>query len=843
MRNQKGLLENSNRAFREGDYVSAVKLLVNIILDQPGLAPIVLGNLDLAKNRFRAQRDRAGNTKVAVCGWDLAHNAAGRVYTLAKMYHNFAEVEIIGSIFSKFGQAVWPPLADISIPMHQFLVREDLSFVDQAARFVASRPYDIVHLSKPRFPNIIFGLLYKLMWNAKVIMDIDDEELAFVGEPVESIDVEDIAKENETIPNLSEIDENFWTRVAVGLAQEFDGVTVSNLPLQQRYGGEIVRHARDESEFVPSKELRDRAREKLGLLKGQKAVLFAGTPHEHKGLLEIARALSELERDDTVFIIVGEFPETSFKRLLQSVPGISLLFLGAHPIGRIHEMVAAGDVVILPQAPNALVSQFQTPAKLSDAFAMGVPVVVSDHTPMTEIVKDGAGFVVRNRDELNEALTSVLNQGDVYPPLDAPRRVFLQELSFAVNIPRLKRVALGAPSREGLSHKMGILLSSIDELAPFCNRLKTRVAKNLPRTSGHARPATDRISSLKILQVTPPKPRNPFYTMINDVLIKRGIEVQYEVEFEKILQIAQLNSNCVLHFHQLEPLYHSRANSEEEVAARAEVMLKFMRELKELSVRLVWTKHNPLPHNTAFAALDARVEKSVLELVDRVVLLSRGAASELEDYKNKLVSVLHPEFSSVYGRKWEKREARRVLDLPEDTFIFASIGELKPYKDHHNLIDAFENCQASFPHKDMRLLIIGNPGPKNYVESLMARSGDKVIIRPNDIPSEKMACWLSAVDISVFAFERIWVSGSVILSLSYGVPVVAPDVGYLDEYVSHGNTGFLYRRGDITNLSQAMAEAVTVPYRQHLEYMCDVFRTKCSITSSVDAYQNIFLEA
>jgi hypothetical protein len=28
-------------------------------------------------------------------------------------------------------------------------------------------------------PNILFGLLYKLIWGATVLMDIDDEELAF----------------------------------------------------------------------------------------------------------------------------------------------------------------------------------------------------------------------------------------------------------------------------------------------------------------------------------------------------------------------------------------------------------------------------------------------------------------------------------------------------------------------------------------------------------------------------------------------------------------------------------------------------------------------------------------
>ena len=39
-----------------------------------------------------------------------------------------------------------------------------------------------MHLSKPRLPAVVIGLLYKLLWGAAVLVDIDDEELLFVGE-------------------------------------------------------------------------------------------------------------------------------------------------------------------------------------------------------------------------------------------------------------------------------------------------------------------------------------------------------------------------------------------------------------------------------------------------------------------------------------------------------------------------------------------------------------------------------------------------------------------------------------------------------------------------------------
>jgi hypothetical protein len=55
----------------------------------------------------------------------------------------------------------------------------------QAIDLVSAHPFDLVHLSKPRFPNILLGLLYRLLWDAQILVDIDDDELAFVdGQPL-----------------------------------------------------------------------------------------------------------------------------------------------------------------------------------------------------------------------------------------------------------------------------------------------------------------------------------------------------------------------------------------------------------------------------------------------------------------------------------------------------------------------------------------------------------------------------------------------------------------------------------------------------------------------------------
>ncbi|MDT9236814.1 tetratricopeptide repeat protein, partial [Limnospira sp. PMC 917.15] len=108
--------------------------------------------------------------RVGVCGWELSHNAAGRAYTLAQLYGGFAEVELIGCLFPKYGGQVWSPIRGSEIPCHTIRVEDEGRFIEQALGLVWAHPYEVVHLSKPRMPNIILGLLYKLVWGARVIV-------------------------------------------------------------------------------------------------------------------------------------------------------------------------------------------------------------------------------------------------------------------------------------------------------------------------------------------------------------------------------------------------------------------------------------------------------------------------------------------------------------------------------------------------------------------------------------------------------------------------------------------------------------------------------------------------
>lgn len=479
-------LSQGNEALRKGDYAQAIAHYAQVIRQHPEMAKSISANVKLARQKYRASRQVIEKPSVAVCAWELAHNAAGRAYTLATIYETFAHVEIIGSLFPSFGREIWEPIRDTPIAKHSFIVEDESKFLEQAIQLVATHPYDIVHLSKPRAPNIFFGILYKLFWDAKVLMDIDDEELAFVREEA-PISIDDYIKQHGKLPELKNLAGKEWTRLAVGLAKEFDGVTVCNTALQQRYGVEIIRHARDEKLFKPSPELKRKSRDKYGIPQDKKVVLFFGTPREHKGLVETAQAIAGLNRADVIFCIVGTFKDEKLKQRLMAVEGCNFVFLPNQPITDAPEILSIADCCVLLQDTKSTAAQYQTPAKLSDALAMGIPVLASITPALEEYVQLGA-IQKTSIQELKQNIAQVLKPITQEADKESNgRSTFIKLLSITACAKSLKHSLSqlsSAPKSQAILNKAHLLFS---ELSPN-GHIPTAIVnllKNTPSEQKH----------------------------------------------------------------------------------------------------------------------------------------------------------------------------------------------------------------------------------------------------------------------------------------------------------------------------------------------------------------------
>jgi glycosyltransferase involved in cell wall biosynthesis len=441
-------LKTANQAYRASQYGAAMRSYLEALVASPGLASVLRQNIEMTRRKYLASV-ADGPLRVAVCGWSLTHNAAGRAHLLARLHAEFAQVELVGALFPKYGDGVWPPIAEGDIEPFVFRADDQRRFVEQAMALVAEHPCQVVHLSKPRMPNMLFGLLYKLIWGARVIVDVDDNELAFRRGGLKGemdLDPATIA----ALPYPDRLAGPKWTDVAVRLVSLFDGVTVSNPVLEGWYGGTVIRHARCEREFDPARVDRLAVREKYGLPAGDRIVLFLGTPRPHKGLVETARALARLGRSDVIFLVVGSFDADArpIKRELEAIRGLDVRFLDDQPLSAAPELVAAADVCLALQHPDSDVTNAQVPAKLSDALAMGRPALVVRNPAFADLPLDDVALFT-DLSDLEQVLDRALSEAWQNDERRARiRQVFLDEFSISVNARRLREVVASLPDED-----------------------------------------------------------------------------------------------------------------------------------------------------------------------------------------------------------------------------------------------------------------------------------------------------------------------------------------------------------------------------------------------------------
>ena len=429
----------AKKAYHKKDWQACIRQFSSALKYKSKLTRPQADMFNYAKEKYKKQSISEGK-KIAVCGWDLSHNAAGRVLTLAELYQYCdKDVSIIGCIVStnhRRPRNLWEPMKLSDIPCEYITVKNTSDLIAKAFDFVSSHPFDIVHLSKPRLPNLIIGRLYQLIWNANIIMDIDDEELGF-RKPSES---------DLLIDSIENIRSNYWLVRSVYLSNAFDAITVSNTALQLRYSGTVIPHVRDANKFIPSKILSSTMREKHGILPSQKVVLFFGTPKPHKGLVETAHAISEIPEVKPLFLIIGDFIDQCFKERLASIKGVDFKFLPNQPYHLISDFVAIGDICVILQDPDSLISEHQLPAKLIDALAMGL-TVISTQTPALKPLIEAGAVIATDKYKLPLILMQALSE----PSRSAfNRNYFAHNLSTQAFSPILKSVLHNLPLQNHL---------------------------------------------------------------------------------------------------------------------------------------------------------------------------------------------------------------------------------------------------------------------------------------------------------------------------------------------------------------------------------------------------------
>jgi D-inositol-3-phosphate glycosyltransferase len=288
----------------------------------------------------------------------------------------------------------------------------------------------------------------------------------------------------------------------------------------------------------------------------------------------------------------------------------------------------------------------------------------------------------------------------------------------------------------------------------------------------------------------------------------RGDQNSNATLVEKVSRISKYYARLIHYAATAKPrIFHILWNNKFETIDRTVLMLFY----KILGKKIVLTVHN----------VNVGIRDSKDSLLNRVTLrIQYRLADHIFVHTEKMKFELLEHFdiqeyrvtvipfginNSVPNTSLTPTEARRRLGIREGEKTILFFGNIAPYKGLEYLTAAFQQFLSR--SDDYRLIIAG--WPKNcdtywatIQESIRpdVESG-RILLKADFIPDEEAELYFKAADVLVLPYRHIYQSGILFLGYSFGLPVLASDVGALKEEIVEGDTGFVFRPEDPVDLA------------------------------------------
>ena len=247
--------------------------------------------------------------------------------------------------------------------------------------------------------------------------------------------------------------------------------------------------------------------------------------------------------------------------------------------------------------------------------------------------------------------------------------------------------------------------------------------------------------------------------------------------------------------------------------------VRVLKSLKALRVPVVYTAHNPLPHEN--------VRPAVLKRYTQVYAAADAVIVHAEANRERLLEVFPIEPRKVHVIPMGPMHGTDGgpsprADAPKGQagagFLLLQFGVVRPYKGTEVLLQAMPYVRSRFPNA--RLLVagraLGDIGSRllNLRDSLGL--GDSCSLRFAYVPDRELEALIDQADVVVFPYVEASQSAAVISAMSRGRPVVASAVGGIPEVIRDGVDGYLVPPGDVKSLAEKIIQVLNDPRRREV---------------------------
>ena len=316
-----------------------------------------------------------------------------------------------------------------------------------------------------------------------------------------------------------------------------------------------------------------------------------------------------------------------------------------------------------------------------------------------------------------------------------------------------------------------------------------------------------------VLMIPDYSERNPYQSQLGDALDRAGVAVSMgDVSgLAPVLREWYHNGRPdVVHIHWIHTFINTdRALISALLACRLLVELLLVR---LLGTRVVWTVHNLLSHKRQHPRIELTVRQGVALLASRLIVHCDSAKTDVgrkyslpDRVRARLRVVSHGHYRECYPNDVDEAMARKKLDLSRDARVILFFGLIRPYKNVPRLISTFREVE----HDDARLLVVGNPWNESVREAVVsAAAGDERVRTVLEyVPEADIQRYMNAADVVALPFASVLTSGSALLAMSFGRPLVLPAIGCPGEVVGTAG-GFQYDPDDSSGLRDALETAI-----------------------------------
>lgn len=276
---------------------------------------------------------------------------------------------------------------------------------------------------------------------------------------------------------------------------------------------------------------------------------------------------------------------------------------------------------------------------------------------------------------------------------------------------------------------------------------------------------------------------NPYQQLLSEALGRQGLQNTLPAGYRRGLPLWRAVSSAaarpdILHLHW--PSAYLRSQRPALRAAYCLRTLADLRLVKRAGIRVVWTVHNLVTHDTPTPRLERWFSARLARLADRLIVHSEAAQDlvikQLGADTAKIAVIPLGPYCDAYGALPDRAAARAALGIGPEVPVALFFGLIRPYKGVPALLRAWDALGDR--RGDGLLILAGNAADPNYAAEIRTHAArvPQVRLDMRFVPDEIMLQLLAASDTLVLPFENSLTSSTVRLAQDYGLPVVVPAV-------------------------------------------------------------------